>query len=110
MTGGVPLNHATVQQRTLAPDGAISDVDSATWVLEIEGLQDWESTGLANYLWTNRGNQVSFVLAPKSGSGKKQMSGTCIVVAPPMGGEQGDFAKFEIELPVIGEPTLGTQA
>jgi hypothetical protein len=97
-----------VQQRTLVPDGTISDVDSATWVLELEGLQDYESGGLAAYLRTNAGAQVTFELAPKNTAGKTKASGTVIAVYAPIGGEQGEFAQFEIELPVIGTPTFGT--
>src|SRR5215216_3735832 len=58
------------QQRTLVPDGTVSDTDGSTWVLELSGLQDHETSGLAKYLWDNKGNQVTFEVAPKSGSGK----------------------------------------
>ena len=95
-----------VQQRTLVPDGTISDVDSATWTLELEGLQDFEATGLAAYLHTNAGAQVAFELAPRNTVGKVKVTGTVIAVHPEIGGEQGDFAKFEIELPLIGQPTF----
>lgn len=96
------------QQRTLVPDGTISDVDSATWVMEIEGLQDFESGGLAAYLRTNAGVSVSFAYAPVNTVGKQKHTGTVVAVAPPVGGEQGEFAQFELELPIIGAPTAGT--
>lgn len=96
------------QQRTLVPDGTISDVDSATWTMEIEGLQDYESGGLAAYLLTNKGTQVAFQFAPVNTAGKKKFTGTVVAVAPEAGGEQGEFAQLEIELPLIGEPTLTT--
>jgi hypothetical protein len=98
------------QQRTLVPDGTISDVDSATWVMSITGLQDYETSGLADYLADNAGDQVAFVYAPKVGSGKAQWTGTVIVVHPPIGGEQGSFAQMELELPIVGEPVKGAQA
>jgi hypothetical protein len=97
-----------VQQRTLVPDGTISDVDSATWVLELEGLQDHETGGLAAYLRANAGAQVAFELAPRNTAGKIKATGTVIAVHAPVGGEQGEFTQFEIELPVIGQPTFGT--
>jgi hypothetical protein len=97
-----------VQQRTLVPDGTISDVDSATWVLELEGLQDHETGGLAAYLRANAGAQVAFELAPRNTAGKVKATGTVIAVNAPVGGEQGEFTQFEIELPVIGQPTFGT--
>lgn len=98
------------QQRTLVPDGTISDVDSASWTLELTGVQDYETGGLGAYMNTNAGSQVAFVLAPKSGTGKKQAAGTCIIMSVPFGGEQGEFAQFEAELPVIGSPTFSAQS
>ena len=96
------------QQRTLVPDGTISDVDSPTWVMEIEGLQDYESGGLAAYLLTNKGVQVAFAFAPVNTAGKKKFTGTVVAVAPEVGGEQGEFAQLEIELPLIGDPVVTT--
>lgn len=99
-----------VQQRTLVPDGTISDVDSSTWVMSITGLQDYESSGLADFLGDNAGTTQTFEYAPKVGSGKAKWTGSVIVVHPPIGGEQGSFAQMEIEIPIIGTPTKGTQA
>ena len=99
-----------VQQRTLVPDGTISDVDSATWVMEITGLQDFETSGLADFLRDNAGNVVTFEYAPKAGSGKAKWTGSLIAVHPPIGGEQGSFAEMELELPIVGAPVAGTQA
>ena len=96
------------QQRTLVPDGTISDVDSATYTMELQGLQDYETGGLAAYLLTNAGTQVAFVFAPVNTVGKKKFSGTVVAIAPPVGGDQGEFAQFEIEMPIIGQPTTGT--
>lgn len=95
------------QQRTLVPDGTISDVDSATWVMKVSGLQDPQSSGLAAYLTTNAGTQVAFTYAPVNTVGKVKYSGTVIVVYPTIGGEQGEFAQMELEMPIIGTPTLG---
>ncbi len=105
MDGDTPIQ----QQRTLVPDGGISDVDTPLYKISLEGLQDWETTGLAKFLWTNRGAQVAFVFAARKGSGLAQHSGTLICVAPPAGGKQGEFLQMQMELPIIGEPTLGTQ-
>jgi len=95
------------QQRTLVPDGTISDVDSATWVMKVTGLQDPQAGGLAAYLFTNAGTQVAFTYAQVNTVGKVKYSGTVIAVYPTVGGEQGEFAQFEIEMPIIGTPTLG---
>lgn len=96
------------QQRTLVPDGTISDVDSATWIMEIEGLQDHEPGGLAAYLRANAGVQVTFEVAPKNTAGKVKATGTVVATHPPLGGEQGEFAQMELELPILGQPTYTT--
>jgi len=96
------------QQRTMIPDGTISDVDSATWVMELEGLQDFETGGLAAYLQTNAGTQVAFAYAPVNTAGKKKVTGTVVVIASVVGGEQGEFAQMELEMPIIGQPTFTT--
>lgn len=81
-------------------------MDSAVYTMEIEGLQDYETGGLAAYLLTNAGSQVAFAFAPVNTAGKKKFTGTVVVVAPPIGGEQGEFAQFELELPLIGSPVV----
>jgi hypothetical protein len=96
------------QQRTMVPDGTISDVDSATWTMELEGLQDYETGGLAAYLQTNAGVAVAFQYAPVNTAGKKKFTGTVTVIAPPAGGEQGEFAQMELEMPITGQPTITT--
>lgn len=97
------------QQRTMVPDGQVSDADSATWVMKLTGFQDWESTGLAAFLWANANLTSSFTYATKKGSGKVQFTGTVTIVAPPIGGKQGEFAQIEIELPLTGAPVKGVQ-
>ena len=99
-----------VQQRTLVPDGTISDVDSSTWVMQMTGLQDYETSGLADFLRDNAGLTVAYEYAPRAGSGKAKWTGTLIVKHPPIGGEQGSFAEMELEFPIIGQPVAGTQS
>jgi|SRR6187549_143994 len=94
--------------RTLVPDGVIQDVDSTSWTLELSGIQDWETGGLAAFLHTNAGTTVEAVLAPKNATGKKQFTFNVICIDPPIGGDQGGFAMLELELPVTGGVTVGT--
>ena len=96
-------------QRTLVPDGVVVDVDSTVWTLELSGLQDWETGGLAAYLNTNSGVLDTVVIAPKLGSGKKQATVSVRLMPVPFGGDQGEFANFEVELPVQGQPTFAAQ-
>jgi len=97
-------------KRTLVPDGAVADVDSPTWTFKISGLQDHETGGLSDFLWDNAGTQQTFEFAPRVGSGKVKFTGTLYAVHPKIGGDQGEWAQDELELPVIGTPTKGTQA
>lgn len=92
--------------RTLVPDGVITDVDSAVWTLELSGVQDWETGGLANYLHTNAGSIVEVVMAPVNTTGKKQATFDVRIIEPPFGGDQGSFAMIELELPVQGQPVF----
>ncbi len=91
--------------RTLVPDGIVQDVDSTAWVLELSGIQDLVSAqGLARYLFENEGTTVAVKVQPKSGGVEVQAN--VLIVPTELGGEQGDWAQFEIELPVIGKPVL----
>lgn len=96
------------QYRTLVPDGAISDIDSSTWTLELTGVQKWTTGGLALALNTAAGTQLTLVLTPKNGTGNA--TATCEVIAMPVpfGDEQGKFPTFEVTLPVVGSPVFGT--
>ena len=100
----------TEVKRTLVPDGAIADADSPTWTFKITGLQDHEAGGLADFLWDNAGLSVAYEFAPKVGSGKAKFTGMLTCIHPPIGGEQGEWSQFELELPVSGNPVKGTQA
>lgn len=91
--------------RTLVPDGIVQDVDSTAWTLELSGIQDLVTAqGLARYLFENEGDTVAVKVQPKAGGVEVQAS--VILVPTELGGEQGDWAQFEIELPVIGAPVL----
>lgn len=109
-TTGVELNpDQNVQTlRTGVPDGAIQDVDSAVWTIKLKGVQDYESGGLAAALSASAGNTGTFTYAPVNTTGKKSWTGTFRYVAPIVGGDQGKFADFELELPVIGTPSAST--
>lgn len=97
--------------RTLVPDGIVQDVDSAVWTFELAGIQDWvNSQGLADALNDNAGTQIEVILTPNAGSGLPQATFDIIAAAVPFGGEQGQFATFDVTLPVVGQPTFGTQA
>jgi hypothetical protein len=89
--------------RTLVPDGIVQDVDSAVWTLELSGAQDWTAAqGLARYLHDHHGETVEVVLTPKASGVSATFDVLCMSVE--FGGEQGNWATFEVTLPVQGTP------
>lgn len=96
--------------RTLVPDGAVSDVDSATWTFEISGLQINAANGLAEALRDADGGELDVVLQPQVGTGQATATFTIIALMPEFGGEQGAWLTQELELPVVGQPVFGVSA
>lgn len=97
--------------RTMVPDGVVTDVDSPIWTLELQGLQDHETGGLARYFNDNAGTLVTAVIAPAKGTGKRQATVSVRLLKVPFGDEQGKFAELgDLELPVQGEPVFSAQA
>lgn len=96
--------------RTLVPDGSVTDVDSATWVFELTGLQINIAGGLAEYLRSVTGEEIEVVLQPKTGSGQPTATFTSTALDVEFGGEQGAFLPIDLTLPVKGRPTFGDSA
>lgn len=94
------------QQRTLVPDGTLSDVDSTTWTVELSAVSIWVTGGLAYALNEEAGNEVEVVLKPKQGSGQDMVTFTMIALPVEYGGEQGQWRMFEFTFPVVGSPTF----
>lgn len=95
--------------KTLVPDGIISDV-TVTWTLELSGVQDWETGGFARFLNDNSGDEVTAVIAPRTGTGKRQATVTVVAQPVEFGGEQGAFNTFDVTLLVNGTPTFANQS
>jgi hypothetical protein len=95
--------------RTLVPDGAVQDVDSPVWTLELTGLQINRTGGLAKALRTaGAGAQLEVELAPHDATGEDLATFTVVVIPPPFGGEQGAFGTIELVLPVQGQPVFSS--
>ena len=90
--------------RTMVPDGAAVDVDSATWTLKISGLQINQAGGLADYLNDNAGTAVDLTFEPKRGG--KTAAVTVMAKHTDFGGESGNWAEVELELPCVGSPVF----
>lgn len=97
--------------RTLVPDGAVQDVDSPVWTLELTGLQINTTGGLAKALRTaTPGSELAVVLTPHDDTGEDSAAFTVLALPPPFGGEQGAFGTIEMVLPVLGQPTFSVVA
>ncbi|MDG4799051.1 hypothetical protein [Micromonospora sp. WMMD980] len=94
-------------QRTLVPDGVVSDVDSPVWTFEMSGLQINIAGGLAKALRDANGGELEITLQPKAGTGQATATFTAIALMPAFGGEQGEWLTQELELPVVGAPVFG---
>jgi hypothetical protein len=93
--------------RTMVPDGAQQDVDSASWTFDLTGLQINATGGLAKALRALAvGEQVDVVLAPRDLIGDDKATFTIVAVLPPFGGEQGSYAEIEMSFPVVGQPVF----
>lgn len=98
--------------RTLVPDGILQDADSATWTLEIAGVQDRGTGGLAKAIddAVTAGGSLTMTIQPKIGSGQDVATVTIIPVPVEFGGEQGNFRTFEASFAVVGQPTFSQSA
>src|ERR1700754_4029784 len=84
-------------QRTLVPDGAVQDVDSPVWTFEISLLQVNKSGGLAKALRAAPvGSQMEVELRPRDVVGDDGATFTVLVIPPPFGGSQGQWATAEM--------------
>ncbi len=96
--------------RTLVPDGAVTDTDSASWTWEIAGLQKYATGGLAKLLNESApGATLDVVWEPRAGVvGQPSYAFTVVTKSVPVGGDQGAFATFEAVLEVQGSPVITT--
>jgi hypothetical protein len=98
----------TQSLRVLVPDGTITDTDSATWTLELSGIQDFGSGSLGAAIRTaaDAGTSMDIVFQPRTGSGEDKAEFTIKPLHLPFGGDQGSFRVFDATFPVEGEPTF----
>lgn len=99
-------------QKVTTLDGVVhQDAAPESWALRIRAVIDWDSVrpGLAWYLYTNKGDAVTFTIkdtTAANSTGKPLMTGTCTLVPLPYGGDGNVFAEGEVLLPITGTPTL----
>jgi hypothetical protein len=90
--------------RTLCEDGTYTRLGRTTWTLDLAGVQDWSSTGLARFLAEHDGDEGEWFLsmfgAEDPTDDTPAYTGTCRLVAVAYGGEADAFAEYDVSLPV----------
>jgi len=100
----------TVDYPTL--DGNVaSNAEPETYQLVMRAGQDYSSTGLARYLWDNKGETADIELnahgqTAVASAETPAIKGQVTLVPVQYGGEVGTFAEFEVTLPFVSTPQL----
>jgi hypothetical protein len=96
---------ATATFKGLEPTATFSQASTATWMLDLTFVQDWETEdSLSAYLFNNAGEEVTMSFKPESGSGGT-FSATVIIVPGSVGGTVDAYATSTVSLPVQGQPS-----
>ena len=108
-----------VTVKTLCSSGVYSSAGQPEYALVLVGVQDWDTTaaseGLAAYLWTHEGEQLTFTLnihgeAVPGSASQPKMTGTVLAIPGDYGGPIGEYAELNVELPCTAKPVLSTAA
>lgn len=82
------------------------DVTSATWTLDLQYVQDWDTAGsLSRYLYENETEKVTLTLRPRSGAGPS-FTAEITIVPGAIGGPVNANATASVTLPCTGKPEL----
>lgn len=93
-------------RRTLSPSAALVDNPSATWQIEIEGVQDFGtgSFGAVLRAAAAAGESLPFTYQPKLGTGQDVAEGEFKPTHIPFGGAEGEWRTFNATFALDGEP------
>jgi hypothetical protein len=107
----------TIEYPTLSAGCTYKSAGPTTYDLHLVGVQDWDPaapSGLAAYLDANDGATAAFWINVHGPAGTAASvtapakAGTCTLIAPSYGGNVGEFAEFDVTLPISGKPSLVT--
>lgn len=93
-------------------DGNVaSNAEPETYSLVMRAGQDYSSTGLARFLWENKGAVADIELnahgqTATAGAETPAIRGQVTLIPVQYGGEVGTFAEFEVTLPFVATPDL----
>lgn len=93
---------------TYCSDGDFIEDGEPDYALDLKFFSDWTiGTGISDYLQTNDLQYVSFLidhLASLAGQ-HVQVTGTCKIIAPEIGGDVRTTELTAVKLPCIGKPS-----
>jgi hypothetical protein len=93
-------------------DGNVaSNSEPESYSLVMRAGQDYSATGLARFLWDNKGAIADVVVnafgqLATATADTPQIEGQVTLIPVAYGGEVGTFAEFEVTLPFVATPTL----
>ena len=100
------------EQKVTTLDGIVhQDVAVESWSLDLTCVVDWDSSrpGLAHYLYTNKGELLTFIFNDTDtalSATKPGMTGTCRAVPISYGGAGNTYAEATVSMPITGVPTV----
>jgi hypothetical protein len=100
---------STVTFKGLKPGSVFTRQTAATWVCELQFVQDWETVGsLSNYLHANEGTSVTITFVPEDGG--PSVTATVIITPGAIGGAVDTFGVATVSLGVDGKPAIAPAA
>ena len=102
----VAFNTTTATIKTLCAENEITTAEKGK--LTLAGYQDFTvADGLCNFLWENALQPATFEIVGTDTAGNvATLTGDMQCRRPPFGPTADDAAKFSIDIPVIGVPSL----
>jgi hypothetical protein len=102
----VAFDTTTATIKTLCAETELTTAEKGK--LTLAGYQDFTvADGLCNFLWENALQQATFSIVGTDSDGNvATLSGNMQCRRPPFGPQADDAAKFSLDIPVIGVPTL----
>jgi hypothetical protein len=91
----------------------ISQQGPSSYAIHLKGVQDWATGGLSLFLWTNAGATARCVIQAHGKSAAfaaatPGIDATVVITEGAYGGQSGEWAEYEVELPCTVRPTLAS--
>lgn len=89
---------STIEWQGLTPTATFTDTTSQTWTVDLEYVQDWDTTNsLSKYLLANAGTSVTATFKPKQ-AGTPTFTSTVSLQSGQIGGKVNAYATTKVTL------------